>query len=457
MRTAIVLFNRDLRTHDNPALAAAASAGALLPLFVLDPALLRGFGCPNRLRFMLESLADLDRSLRAAGSALVVREGDPVAETIRVAAGCGAGEVHVGADWSRYARGREGGLAAACERSRLAFHRHPGVTVVPPGEVLPARGGGDDRGRAPHFRVFTPYFRAWRESPWRCAAPRPRRLPPLPEVGSAALPDPLRLAPGASPGLAAGGESEGRRRLAAFLRSIGDYGESRDDLAADATSNLSAHLRFGCLSPLEVARRSLRREGGEAFARQLCWRDFHHQVLAAFPDYPRRDYRPRGDRWSRSVRALQAWKEGRTGYPIVDAGMRQLALEGRMHNRARMIVASFLCKDLYIDWRRGAEHFWGLLADGEIANNAGNWQWVAGTGNDTRPNRVLSPLRQAHRFDPRGDYVRRYVEELSSIDGPAVHEPWRLGPLQRGALGYPEPIVDHAEAVAAFRAARGSA
>ncbi len=143
-----------------------------------------------------------------------------------------------------------------------------------------------------------------------------------------------------------------------------------------------------------------------------------------------------------------------TGYPIVDAGMRQLIREGFMHNRARLIVASFLTKDLYIDWREGARRFWELLADGEIANNSGNWQWVAGTGNDTRPNRVFNPIRQAHRFDPEGHYVRRYVDELEAIDGGAVHEPWKLGPLERQAISYPEPIVDHAEAVAAFRSKR---
>jgi deoxyribodipyrimidine photo-lyase len=196
------------------------------------------------------------------------------------------------------------------------------------------------------------------------------------------------------------------------------------------------------------------RPGGEPFVRQLCWRDFHHQVLAANPSLPRRDYRPRGDRWSRSRRALEAWRAGLTGYPLIDAAMRQLAAEGFMHNRARMTVASFLTKDLYIDWRQGARHFWDLLSDGEIANNAGNWQWMAGTGNDTRPNRILSPLRQAERFDPEGDYVRRYLPELESIPGKAVHRPWLLDGF--GRLGYPAPIVGHDEAAAAFRARRGT-
>jgi deoxyribodipyrimidine photo-lyase len=257
-----------------------------------------------------------------------------------------------------------------------------------------------------------------------------------------------------SPELPPGGETEGRKRLRRFLREgIGDYADRADDLAGDATSRLSPYLRWGCVSPLEALLEARDTAGG-AFARQLCWRDFHHQVLAAYPRLPRRDYRPRGDRWSRSQRSLEAWRSGRTGYPIVDAGMRQLAREGWMHNRARLIVASFLTKDLYVDWREGARHFWDLLVDGDIANNAGNWQWVAGTGNDTRPNRVFNPLRQAKRFDPEGDYVRRYVPELAGIDGSVVHEPWRIGPLERGAIDYPDPIVDHVEAAAELQARR---
>ena len=202
-------------------------------------------------------------------------------------------------------------------------------------------------------------------------------------------------------------------------------------------------------------REARERKGGEAFVRQLCWRDFHHQVLAANPSLPHRDYRPRGDRWSRSKRALEAWQQGRTGYPLVDAAMRQLAQEGFMHNRARMTVASFLTKDLYVDWRAGAWHFWDLLSDGEIANNAGNWQWVAGTGNDTRPNRVLNPVRQAERFDPDGAYVRRYLPQLEQVRGKAIFRPWRMEGF--GKLDYPQPLVDHDEAATAFKAHREGA
>jgi len=204
-----------------------------------------------------------------------------------------------------------------------------------------------------------------------------------------------------------------------------------------------------------VLERSTAHAGEDAFARQLCWRDFHQQVLAANPQLPSRDYRPRGDRWRTDARAARAWREGRTGYPIVDAGMRQLALEGFMHNRARMIVASFLTKTLYLDWRLGAAHFAALLLDADVANNVGNWQWVAGTGNDTRPNRVLNPIRQALRFDPHGDYVRRHVPELAGVAGRAVHEPWRLGAARR-LLAYPEPLVDHDAGAREFLARRRS-
>lgn len=449
MSTAIILFNRDLRVRDNPALAAAAKAERTVPLFVLDQALLDSrFAAPNRVAFMLEALRDLDDSLRRAGGRLYVRRGDPVVEAIAIARECGATELHTAADWSAYARRREERLRGACEGERIAFHSHAGTTVVAPGTVTP--GGGD------HFKVFTPFHRAWEDVPLRPRAATPRRLSlpsrlavgRLPATGSLLRGQPLRQR-------AVGGESEGQRLMRAFLRTgLAGYEAHHDDLPGDATSSLSPYLRFGCLSSLELLNEARSRRGGGAYARQLCWRDFHHQVLAAFPALPRRDYRPRGDRWSRSQRAFEAWREGRTGYPIVDAAMRQLLDEGRMHNRARMIVASFLTKDLYLDWRWGANHFWDLLSDGEIANNAGNWQWVAGTGNDTRPKRVFSPIRQAHRFDPDGEYVHRYLPELEAVEGKSVHEPWRLPASQRRELAYPEPIVDHDEAAAAFQARR---
>jgi deoxyribodipyrimidine photo-lyase len=427
--TAIVLFTRDLRVHDQPALAAAVEAAErVVPLFVLDDAVLATSGAPNRVAFLLDSLRDLDASLRQRGAALVVRRGDVVAETARVAAESGAEAVFLGEDVSGYAHSRERRLGDALARERIGLEVYPGVTVVPPGELAPS--GAD------HFRVFTPYWRRWREEPRRDPLAAPERLT-LPDGLAAGRLPPLGDLVGGplAPDLPAGGETAGRRRLAVWLDDgLARYGELADDLAADATSRLSPYFHLGCVSPGEVVARALDREGAAPFVRQLCWRDFNHQLLAARPETVREDLRPRAAGWREDEDGFEAWREGRTGYPLVDAGMRQLLREGFMHNRARLVAGSFLTKHLSIDWRRGAEHFFAHLVDGDVANNTGNWQWVAGTGADSRPNRMPSPIRQAERFDPDGVYARRYVSELGTPD-------------------YPEPIVAHEEAVARFRGA----
>jgi deoxyribodipyrimidine photo-lyase len=434
MECAIVLFTRDLRVRDNPALAmACARARQVVPLFVFDPALTVP---PNRARFLAESVAVLRDELRQRGGELVIRRGEPVSEVIRLARPTAAEAVFVAGDVSRYAALREQRLARECDRHRLALEITPGHAVVPPGDLKPA--GGD------HYRIFTPYWRAWRAAVWRqpCLAPTVIRVPRGVTPG-----DPPALTADSSRSLAPGGERAAGKLVGAWLDGPLDrYGEGRDDLAADETSRLSAHLRFGCVSPLELARAALPRPGGEEFGRQLAWRDFFHQVTAAFPDIARTDYRtgpgnpPRT--WSNDETALDAWREGQTGIPIVDAGMRQLAAEGFMHNRARMITASFLTRTLGIDWRHGYRHFRDLLADGDVACNAGNWQWVAGTGNNPRPGRVLNPLRQATRFDHKGDYVRRYLPELASLASPYIHTPWKLPPAHRRQLRYPDPLIE---------------
>jgi deoxyribodipyrimidine photo-lyase len=282
----------------------------------------------------------------------------------------------------------------------------------------------------------------------------------VPEVRSEPLPAASRLARGRpSPALPGGGEREARRRMAAWLGGpIDRYADLHDDLYADGTSRLSPYLHFGCLSAAELVHRARRRggTGADAFVRQVAWRDFHRQMLADRPRIAREDYRARGDRWRADDAQIAAWRDGRTGYPLVDAAMRQLTGEGWMHNRGRLITASFLTKTLYADWRIGARHFLDLLVDGDVANNQLNWQWVAGTGAATRPNQVLNPLAQARRFDPRGDYVRRWVPELADVEGAAVHRPWLLPEAERARLGYPEPIVDLSEGLARFRAARGA-
>jgi deoxyribodipyrimidine photo-lyase len=451
---SVVLFTADLRLHDHPPLRAALEGGRqVVPLFVRDRGVLgAGYGAPNRLAFLADCLRELDTGLRERGGRLVVRSGDVVGEVAKVAAETDADEVHMAADVSGYARRREARLRRVLEADGRRLHVHDAVTsAVPPGAVTPSTSD--------HFAVFTPYYRQWARQPLRdtLGAPRAVRVPD--GIGSEELPARAGTA-GVSEGLAAGGEAQGRKRWAAWLRGgIGRYEERHDDLSGDATSRLSPHLHFGTLSSVELVHRA-RRAGGpgaEAFVRQLAWRDFHRQVLAARPDAATADYRTRHDRWrtERTARDdIEAWREGRTGYPVVDAAMRQLRHEGWMHNRGRLLTASFLSKTLYVDWRIGARHFLDLLVDGDVASNQLNWQWMAGTGTDTRPNRVLNPVTQARRYDPDGAYVRRWVPELAGLRAPAVHEPWKLRGADRAAVDYPDPVVDLSEGLARFRRAR---
>ncbi|MFE0251354.1 cryptochrome/photolyase family protein [Streptomyces sp. NPDC059010] len=452
MRVCVALFTADLRLHDNPVLhAAVRDTERVVPLFVVDTGIRRtGFAVPNRAAFLADSLADLDAALRDRGGRLVVRVGDVVEETCRVAAETGADAVHIAGGVSRYAARREDRLRVRLAGERRRLHVHDAsLTVVPPGALTPAGRGKD------HFAVFTPYFRRWENFSVRDVLPVPDAVRLPDDVRSADLSRTESLAVGpTSPGLPAGGESEGRRRLREWLSGpLSAY----DDLSADATSRLSPYLHFGCLSPTELLHRArdLDDPGAQTFVRQLAWRDFHHQVLAARPDAADHDYRPRHDRWRRAPKDVEAWREGRTGYPVVDAAMRQLRHEGWMPNRVRMLAASFLTKTLYVDWRVGARHFLDLLVDGDVANNQLNWQWVAGTGTDTRPNRLLNPLVQARRFDPEGEYVRRWLPELRHLDAGTLHRLPHLDGAARAGLDYPAPIVDLTAAADRFRAGRG--
>jgi deoxyribodipyrimidine photo-lyase len=440
MTVSVALLSQDLRLHDNPVLRAAhAAADEVVPLFVLDPDIAAaGFAAPNRQAFLADCLADLDASLRRIGGRLVLRRGRAAEETARLAREVDAVSVHVAAGVSGFAHRRENELRKEFG-DRLHVH-DASLTAAAPGAVTPA---GKD-----HYAVFTPYFRAWQQSVRRVphGAPQVLRTPdgPRSEEVRKVRPD--------SPGLPEGGESAARR----FWRTwdVDGYADLHDDLAADGTSRLSPYLHFGCLSASELVHRASGHggEGAEAFVRQLVWRDFHHQVLAARPSAAWQNYRTKGDRWRHDEAETEAWRQGRTGFPIVDAGMRQLAHEGWMHNRARLLTACFLTKTLYQDWRIGARHFLSLLVDGDLANNQLNWQWVAGTGTDTRPNRVLNPTVQADRFDPEGDYVRRWVPELAHLPGRAVHRPWKL---PEPPAGYPAPIVDPQDVSARLRHARG--
>jgi deoxyribodipyrimidine photo-lyase len=433
MRT-LVLFTRDLRIHDHPALAEASREGSeVVPLFVLDPKL-AGVS-PNRERFLHECLADLDRSFERLGGRLLVRRGVVVDETMRVVRDTGCSKVLVSGDVSSYARRRERGLADACERMRVGFAILPENAVVEPGGVSPAGQ------RA--YRVFTPYLRAWAGHGRRPVSPPPQRLRFARGTSLGPRPDPSRVGR-TSVDLPRGGERAGRRRLHAFLgRELAGYPDARDDLAADETSRLSPYLRFGCISANEVAMRADGLPGSEAFLRQLAWRDFFFQLVAADPTLAWRNLRePVGVAASPVPleRALAAWREGCTGIPLVDAGMRQLDREGWMHNRARLVAASFLTRSLGVAWQHGERHFARLLVDADPANNAGNWQWAAGTGTDPRRTRTLAPVRQARRYDASGDYVRRYVKELVDVEGPTIFAPWK-DPAALRSSGYPAPIV----------------
>jgi deoxyribodipyrimidine photo-lyase len=431
----LVLFTRDLRVHDHPALYEACRAGTeVVPLFVLDPRLLGA--SRNRDRFLLECLEDLDRSLERLGGRLVLRRGDAVRRTLEVATETSCAMVFVTADVTAYARRRERELAEACTAAGIALRVVPGNEVVEPGGLATGAGGA--------YRVFTPYFRAWMERPRRSLLPVPPRLsiPPGLELGP--RPDPRAERP-ESLDVPRGGERAGRHRLHAFVgRELGCYAGGRDELAAGATSRLSPYLRFGCVSATEVARRAAELDGAEPFVRELAWRDFFRQLLDRDPSLTRRDLRPPigvPDPPVPAEEALAAWTEGRTGLPVVDAGMRQLEREGWMHNRARLVTASFLTRRLGLPWRAGERHFARLLIDADPANNAGNWQWAAGNGTDPRRARPLNPVLQAKRYDRDGAFVRRYVKELADVPAPLVFAPWKEPSVLR-RTGYPEPIVD---------------
>lgn len=436
--TSILWFRRDLRLSDHPALlAAAAEADEVVPLFVLDPRLLRVAG-PNRVAFLLGALADLrDRT----GGALRVVTGDPADVLPRVVAETGASGVHVTSDHAPYGRARDAEVAA---RVPLTATGSPyGIT---PGRLVKADG-------AP-YQVFTAYLRVWRahgvrpppgepEVRWTDGGTATEPLPGLP--AHARLPEPT--------------EAAARARWAEFRdEGLVDYATERNRPGRDGTSRLSPYLRWGLLHPRTLHADLDRSPGAQAFAGELVWRDFYADVLWNHPRSARWDLTDAlaGMRYDDPGPLLDAWREGRTGYPFVDAAMRQLLAEGWVHNRARMAVASFLTKDLHLHWSHGAHHFMRHLVDGDLASNSHGWQWTAGTGTDAAPYfRVFNPVRQGLEHDPEGEYVRRWVPELAHLQGRAVHEPWTL---ERLPEGYPTRVVDHtterAEALARYREAR---
>jgi deoxyribodipyrimidine photo-lyase len=438
--TVLLWLTRDLRVHDNPALRAALDAGSeIVPVFCFDDRLLRGrHASAPRARFMLECLTELDERI----GGIAFRNERPESALPALARELGAGAVHAMDDMGPFARRRIDSVRSAlpCE-----LVLHPGVAAV---DNVGAICTNDGR----PYTVFSPFHRRWLGAPRREPTGAPRRLPSLParlrgELPAAPEGDELARPP-------RGGERAARERLAAFLRDgVDSYGEARDDLGADATSRLSPYLHFGCVSAREVEARLPAGDGAAEFRRQLAWRDFYGHVLLHFPRNARSEFqqRYRGTiRWSRSRTRFDAWCAGRTGYPLVDAAMRQLRAEGWIHNRARLVAASFLTKQLAIDWRWGERWFMRWLVDGDQANNNGNWQWVTSVGVDPQPayRRLYNPTRQLATLDPDGRYVRRHVPELAQVPPEYLGEPWRMPPEVQSESGcaigtdYPEPIVD---------------
>ena len=473
----IIWFRQDLRLADNPALTAAAAAGApVLGVYILDDETPGRWRMGGASRWWLHhSLAALGRSLAAHGVPLVVRSGRAAPALAKLAAELGAAAVFWNGHLEPYWRQAESEVEQA-----LAAHGVAGRAFGLPLLFDPARVVGRSGGA---FKVFTPFWRAC-----LAAAPPPAPLPPPQRLcGPAGFADggtlaDLRLLP-TKPDWAAGlrdawvpGESAAQARLAAFLdHDLAGYAALRDRPEPGATSRLSPALHFGEISARQVWHAAAMRiaiepkdaADGHLFLRELGWREFYGRVLLEHPDVADKPMQPRfaDFPWASAPSELQAWQQGRTGFPIVDAGMRQLWQTGWMHNRVRMIVASFLTKDLLIPWQDGEAWFWDTLVDADMANNAGGWQWVAGCGTDAAPFfRVFSPVRQGERFDPRGDYVRRWVPELKLLPARWIHRPWDSPPRELDAAGvrlgatYPGPILDHESArkraLAAFASLR---
>ncbi|QGK68607.1 deoxyribodipyrimidine photo-lyase [Allosaccharopolyspora coralli] len=434
---AILWFRRDLRLRDHPALldAAAAADGRVLAVFVLDPALLEPSGAVRR-TFLFRCLRALDEQL---GGRLLVLRGDPVEVVPELARSAGAVGVHVSADTGPYGRERDAQVRQALEADGVGWHPRGSPYAVTPGRVTKNDGS--------LYKVYTPFRRAWGDHGW----PRPadsdetsaRWLDgsihggvsiPDDEVHDLPLPD--------------AGESAANDAWRSFRESgLHDYEGARDRPDRSGTSRMSPYLRWGCVHPrtLLADLAGDRSQGASSYRNELAFRDFYADVLWNWPSSARHNFDRRFDRirldWDRELFA--AWREGRTGFPIVDAGMRQLLAEGWMHNRVRMIVASFLVKDLHLPWWWGARHFMHRLVDGDLASNQHGWQWAAGSGTDAAPYfRIFNPTTQGEKFDPDGAYVRYYVPELRGIDGKAVHQPWKL--TAQRPEGYPQPLVEHA-------------
>ena len=457
----LVAFGLDLRLTAHPALSAATTNGSpVIPVFVLDDISAAAWKPGGASRWWLHgSLTALDASLRKSGSRLTLRRGGIAAELLRLAAETGAHTVHITRRYEPWAIALEISLERALTAKGISLRRFGGTLLFEPETVCTKTGEP--------YRVFTPFWRAAQSGePPRAPRPAPSKLQaPDAWPGSDRLAD-WGLRPSA-PDWAGGlrdswtpGEAGAQTALEGFLQTtVRTYKDDRDRPGRPGTSRLSPHLHFGEISPATIwhaARLAGPDEVGTVkFLAEIGWREFSYQLLTQFPELPTQPFRPEfaAFPWRDDAVALKAWQRGATGYPLVDAGMRQLRATGWMHNRVRMVVASFLVKHLRIGWQRGAQWFWDNLVDADLAANSASWQWVAGCGADAAPYfRIFNPVLQGVKFDPDGAYVRQWVPELAGIPSAYIHAPWEAPALELAAAGvtlgrdYPAPIVDHAEA-----------
>ena len=426
----MVWHRAELRTHDQPALAAAAATGgSVLPVVIIDSLIFaRPTTTPRRQAWFLENVRALRESYRALGSDLIVREGVPDEVLGRLAREHKVTHAHYVRNYTPYASVRDQAADRALGAAGVEVHRYDGQYTRPPGEVLTGTGG--------RYSVFGPYARKWLSMPMPELAPTPDRLPHVPR--GIARGEIRRVESDVT--LPEAGEAAALERLGAFLdEGEATYAEARNFPARrPSTSLLSMYFNIGVLGP----RLAVHRARDDKWRSELAWWDFNAEVLDRQPEGAGLEYKEswRGFPWRHDAVELRRWEGGTTGYPMVDAGMRQLRATGFMHNRARMVTASFLTKHLLIDWRAGESAFRGLLLCGDSAQNIGNWQWVAGCGYDASPYfRILNPVSQGERFDAQGDYVREWVPELSHLPGKSIHRPWLASPRPPD---YPAPMID---------------
>ena len=426
----IIWFRRDLRIGDHPALLEAMkNSDEIVPLFILDKAQIAEAG-EKLLAYMGQSLRALDESL---GNTLHIIEGDQVEVLQDLIARYEVKEVHISAEYERYGAMRD----ARVEAAGIPLIRTGSPYAVAPGRV---RKPSDDT----PYKVYTPFYRGWRTHGWRAPAATPKNIKaPTPPAQYRAFPD---FVMPQDVRVIEAGEAAALKRFKEFSKKgLDSYDENRNFAGIDGTSKLSTYLKFGEIHPRTLLADLGESKAHDTFRKEIAWREFYADVLCNNPDTDTEYYAPRFKemRYDKPGKQFKAWCDGKTGYPFVDAAMRQLVQEGWMHNRTRMVVASFLVKDLHLEWQLGERFFAQHLVDYDVASNAHGWQWTAGTGTDASPYyRVFNPIEQGRRFDENGDYIRKYVLELAHLSAAEIHEPWLF--LDGYSHNYPERIVDHA-------------